>query len=160
MKKGRHQLVIWKLTGFYLKCQPQGFPRHQWHHQISPQNSEFRTHTLELCFMLLNVEKTKRRKRQASGARRKRKKEVLIADLPTVVAFCMLQNIMGLQTNIYSRVFQPSMTYSSPDQRPQANLKQCSLKVKPKILSIHQMFQQDLHCTSHQNSVNWEQDFW
>jgi hypothetical protein len=105
--------------------------------------------------MLLNVEKTKRRKRQASGARRKGKKEVVIVDLPTVVAFCMLQNIRrGLQTNIYSRVFQPSMTYSSPDQRPQANLKQCSLKVKPKILSIHQMFQQDLHCTSHQNSVN------
>jgi hypothetical protein len=81
-------------------------------------------------------------------------KEVLIADLPTIVAFCMLQNIRGLQTNIYSRVFQPSMTYSSPDQRPQANLKQCSLKVKPKILAIHQMFKQDLHCTRHQNSVN------
>jgi hypothetical protein len=90
--------------------------------------------------MLLNVEKAKRRKRQASGARRKGKKEVVIVDLPTVVAFCLLQNIRrGLQTNIYSRVFQPSMTYSSPDQRPQANLKQCSLKVKPKILSIHQM---------------------
>jgi hypothetical protein len=81
-EEGKTSVGDVKVDRVLLEMPAPGISRHRWHHQISPQNSEFRTHTSELCFMLLNVEKTKRRKRQVSGARRKGKKEVVIVNLP------------------------------------------------------------------------------